>query len=390
MSRKLHLEYSQLLEDNWRVYIDELIQQELDCFVVAGDLFSTPKPWYRTLQTVMGGLQLLAEKGVSIFIFPGPHDSPLYHDEDDYPHNIFRSIPNVKILSKIEDKTNLEINEPSFFGEIKGVPIEIYTPPTALRELSSLEFKFTGRDDRLTFFIVNARFINIVRNSDSSSGSDNTRPQVIDKSIKIDAGFIERLRDHGIDVLLLGGPNSFNVSDYDFGVKIITCPPLNPIDFFNAGEKVGIRVISLSMVSSHSFTIQDEILVSKPCYKMHQASYDVTNCDASKVNIDIKKILEENSGKKDMVFQLRLKGKMEKNFYHQLSLYDFMKKGRDNNIYFELLDEIQFGEAAEEISGLNPLEELERLALNDVGQDPRINDINREVIEKIKNDWEQI
>lgn len=91
------------------------ITWEADLFAVAGDLFDTPTPSPATISKVSGGLQRLADCGITTVLLPGTHDSVAF------PNSVFRrhSFPGAILLA------DPQVIEPASL-EIRGEKVYLY------------------------------------------------------------------------------------------------------------------------------------------------------------------------------------------------------------------------------------------------------------------------
>ncbi|MBD3185292.1 hypothetical protein GF325_00575 [Candidatus Bathyarchaeota archaeon] len=428
MSSSRHLTHVAALERNWDEYTRSVLDRDLDCLIIAGNLFSTPKPRNSTVRVVLQSIERLTNAGIHVFVYPAYRDTPLYHANDDYPHVIFNTNPKVHVL-KVEDRKQDEIIAPVFDDTVAGHPIEIFTTPDVFRELDDFNFDFSCNPGKISIFLMNGRFIgpatggrssgtnsaiavdakddgNIdareisgagrqgrdIGDTDAPHGTRDTpvsrsRPRtIIDKLVKIDPGAIKRFKERGIDYIFLGGPNPTLSLDDNETPGIITCPQLNPIDFNFLGLDHGISIIHIDAGVGHVAKV-DQVIHS--FYHLDSFKHDLTYADPRISNREIIALIKKHV-RKDSVVQLRLCGEMARQQYHHLDIYKYVELGMRRGIYFELSDEIEFESKAEEISGLDPLLELENLVQGHIREEPGKKQVLESALVKIRNDWKNV
>jgi exonuclease SbcD len=195
---------------------DEAVSNNVQLFLIAGDLFDSNRVSTRTLEQVEGILAKLTQAGIKVFLIPGTHDR---WGEDCILHK-------------------------GFFA--KAPPgIFILTPDAPVKILPELDCALCGwfpHPDRPEHIIIppegwhqGMRF-----KIGMAHGSILIREQIQDRMMPIPPQLI---RDSGLDYLALGHwHNFFDVTQGDVPAAYSGSPEMLEVDQKNAGRVVWVRL----------------------------------------------------------------------------------------------------------------------------------------------------
>ncbi|MHA1732813.1 MAG: hypothetical protein ACTSU5_12780 [Promethearchaeota archaeon] len=344
MTTKQHQAYAEYLRDCWKRAVDLVAEYRAHCFMIVGDLFSTPKPSNSSIELVASSLKKLAEGGTWTVILPGARDTPLFHSSDIPAHRIFESLPKTVVVhGGVTRPRDLVVSRPAFAGRVAGRRVEFYAPPTPLVDPGEFEYRVGDSSDAadLTFLLVAADYTG---EPDLSVFRDHL-PRVNDQ-------FLSSLDGQPLDYVVFGGSGAGSAPPgHDF--SLVQAPPLIPTDFSQLGLESGVNLQDLDPPGD-----PDVRTVAARPYAAHV--YDVTGKSPDTVNEDVVGAIASRSDPRGL-FQLKLEGELSRDDYHKVRTYQYREKGARSNFYFELLDEIRFDSRAEDITGFNPLKEIERM-----------------------------
>jgi hypothetical protein len=360
MTSKKQRDYENKQLVHFDKFIEVCLEKKIEVLIIAGNLFGTPKPKNYILEKVVKGFHKLTTNGIYIFILPGSHDTPLTYTMDRPIHHIFEEDERIKILheSVNEERFESKISNPVFEGnegnegdegdegdegELKGMPTNIFTvsSPRYFNRIQDLEFdlKVGGDGDNLNWFII----------SDFMAYKD--------KAGEVASNFFNKLDDTDIELLLVGGiiPESIDINEYGF--KTINCPQIHKNNFDYSNNPSGLRIFNLN----ESKRIEDSgEIIEISSLNLKQEILDINQIPVDKINDAIKNLIN-NSSNINTLLQIKLYGNLDRENYHKIKIFHYLKKGKRMNFYFDLADLIQFEDTAPAIEGLSIIQELDNL-----------------------------
>nr|MDO8116995.1 hypothetical protein [Candidatus Sigynarchaeota archaeon] len=373
MTTKVHQQHEEHLLGFWDAFVAKVIEERPDCLMIVGNLFSTPRPRNKTLQIVVESMQRLTGAGITVFIYPGSKDTPLFHANDAFPHYLLGSVKGVHVLAKETPDISNHVSEPVFAGTIGDTQIQIFTPPSPLVQLADIDCKFKANNNGISFFLLNGRII-----------GDEENDKNADKAIRLDKAGIAKLTKAGINCIFLGGCNDKFTSQKGYS-KIVTCPPLFPTDFAHEESPTGMVIVELDSKAG----IKEPVWVHLGYYPIKQVTFNVMHEQASEINETVTEIIRRDSARNAM-FQICLTGDLPRQEYHAIKIHEFVELGNRRNFYFELVDEIGFEEKTMDVSGLHPVVETEKLVHKLECENADEKPILEKSLAMIKADWEKL
>lgn len=378
MTSKKLAEYERTQLKNFDKFIQKCLEQKVDTVFIAGNLFGTSKPKNRTIEKVIRGFNRLSEQGITVFILPGSHDTPLTFSDDQSVHFIFENLENIIFLHFSKDQIKgKKVSDYLFKGKIKNVPLQIFAPPAPLTRPDNLEFNLQIDKDYINLFII----------SDIFSFKKETE--------KIFNDFLDNLDGSNINFLLLGGviPDFVKLSAHKY--QILPCPQFHQNNFNYYDGPNGILIYTFTKGQPDT----SNKIISISDFKITQETVDVGQIPIVNLNDEIKNVIKNHSGIKN-ISKLVLMGKMNKDDYHQVEIYKFRLLGRRLNFYFELIDNIEFQDETPVIKGLNVISELEKTTQSKLEEIEERSDLTKAerkkeisifeyAIKRIKKDWEK-
>ncbi|MHA1489286.1 MAG: metallophosphoesterase [Promethearchaeota archaeon] len=362
------------------ILVDRCLEEKIDVLIVAGNIFGSSKPKNNTIKRVVESLNKLIDEKITVFILPGPHDIPLYFSDDTPVHFILESINNVHILQHKDFASNIkkDIFKPVFKEKVKGIPIQIFTTTSPFKKPDELNFSLEIDEDYSNWFIISDLF-SFKKDIDNHA-----------------ANLIKKLKETKIDVLLLGGivPDSLNMNGNGF--QVIPCPQIhqNNIDHYEKESGLAIRSFDNGIFS------EVEKLIKISNFNLKHEILNINTIALGEINKAAIDLIRKEHDQKYRLLKLTLLGKLSKDDYHEIKIYDLNNKGQLLNYYFELSDLIEFHEETVDISGLSLLNELEIFTENLISEKENDNDLSesekaeeivylKEAIQTIKKDWNE-
>jgi len=389
MTTKTRFEFDEKLLN----YLDYLIEQclinELDALFIIGNLFNNPTPKNQFVDIVKQKLIQLTEAGIQVFIMPGPCDTPLVHEYDTIIHYLFNFIPDVYIIAPSSDiQSRTAITAPFINGKItyhkNGEPasrdIEIFSPTTSLITPQELEFKFKANPDKISMLTLYGSLL-----SQSTSNNEENRYIITPEILK-------RINECKINVLLVGGLNLFPTEELmsSLNYDLVICPPAIPYDFNYSQHPTGIKIENLEKIGDPSCNQ----FIYFTGYKIIQKIITVNGKNPDEINNIALNLIQAHSDTNGGYFQLKLDGTMMREHYQMLNIYEIIEKGKKNNKYFELSDEIQFSDKNIMIKdGLSPLrfiKELIQIKIDNNALTQEEKSLLHQTLIKIDKDWKEL
>lgn len=378
MTSKQALSYEKRQLEHFDRLVNILIDEKVDIFVIAGNLYGVSKPKNQTIRIVNESLTRLSDSGIITLILPGSRDTPLYFSNDHPVHFIFQNIKNVYILQNADYSINIrkEITTLVFQNEIKGVPIQIFTTTSPFIRPSELDFNLQINEGYNTWFLF----------SDIHSFKANLEQE-------LDA-LIDKLNQCNIDSLLIGGILPYSPKKSDLKFNLIPCPQFHQNHFDYTDQEAGLSIYSFDKgefhLSGNSMKMSD--------FKLNHKQIDVSPLSINTINEEIEEVIKEGHDQKNKIYKITLFGKIDKNDYQKISIFDLIDKGKRLNYYFELHDLIEFNSEAPAVEGLIMLTELENftnILISEIQDKTDLDDNQkseeifylREAMNLIKKDW---
>ncbi|MBD3212872.1 MAG: hypothetical protein GF311_09710 [Candidatus Lokiarchaeota archaeon] len=376
MSSKDVFKYEEKQIESFNRFVSKCIEIEPEIIFIVGNLFGSSKPRNLAIETVRKGLNELADNGMKILILPGAHDVPLPFTNDIPVHYVFEN-KNIKFLFTRENTVKLSIEKPIKQMTVGDLRFNIFTMTSPLRNPTDIEFDLEIDKDSLNLFLL----------SDVTSFKKNIE--------KIFVELLKKLDRFEFDAVLLGGnyPDVPEISKCGF--DIIYCPQIHKNNFLFTQKYHGIKIIE---IKNGMINDTDQIFpISK--FNVKNENLDVSGLNSKEINDKIYDIIKKNSDPVNNIMRLTLVGKLEKQKYHNLKLFQRSEMGKRSNYYFELFDRIEFVNSSQEIQGLNVKEELEDFISKKKTSEPQkiiaeelkfdIDDVYKECLDLIKNNWER-
>jgi hypothetical protein len=375
MSSKDAFLYEEDQIEHFNQFISKCLQIRPDIIFIVGNLFGNSKPRNIAIENVKSGLNKLAEEGMKLFIIPGANDIPLPFTNDIPVHFIFEN-KNIKFLYNSEDAKKLKIEEPTYKARMGDVKINLFTTPSPLIKPTNIEVDLKIESESLNLFLM---------------------PDITSFKKDIEEIFsilLEKLNQHELDALLLGGnyPEIPELSECKF--KIIDCPQIHQNNFKFDQKEHGMRLIEITRNNIN----QNDHIYSISEFNMINEIFNVSNFNAKDINERIYKSIKVNSNPSKNIMRLTIIGKLEKERYHNLKLFQYSEMGKRLNYYFELLDRIEFENSSQEIQGLDVMKELEDFIAMKKKSEPQnmvsdgmefdINNIYNKSLDLIKDNWD--
>lgn len=387
MTSKAILQFEKKLQNWWDQLTKQCLKERLDSLFIVGNLFSNPNPKNRAKDEVARKLKCLVESNIQVFILPGPRDTPLYLANDILPHYIFKSLPDVYIVAPAPDQSKKQpkIQKPLVETEItftqnslKGQKeIEIFATNSAFLKPQELEFDFKGNPKKISVMMLYGQFI-----ADNVVSKLKNAPNIITSDI------LKKINNSNIDHLIVGGFNNYPSQDVlnCLNYNLIFSPPAIKCDFNFLHCDTGLYIQDLDGNENESKFLPFE------GFEVTQKELSVTGKNPDDINASALQIIRDHSDPKNGYLQLRLDGIFPREKYQMLEIYELIDRGRKNNQYFELAEEIEFSEKGEDIGGLHPFRFIEAMIREQLeSTDAKVEDhFLHQVLSKIKNDWDNL
>ncbi len=282
------------------------IKSEVHLFLVAGDLFDSPKPSAATVEKVQAGLKRLVERGIVPVILPGTHDHVVSQD------SVYRrcQFPGAVILDRsvIDEPVPLEIG---------GQAVLLYG--FAYRSYAS-DDAFAGMRRRSDHGI----HIGLLHGSRQGSPEWEYRKKDLPFSMM-------NLREWDLDYVALGHYHNFELlksSD-----RVYACYPGSP-EGKRFGEN-GSRYCALVTVEPGSAQVEKQVVNSR---MLEQASLDLSGLADLEAAVEAVNAL----GGEDLIMRLGLSGIVEA----PLDLNALYSRCRSNFYHLELDDRTRLFDSA--------------------------------------------
>ncbi len=251
------------------------IKSEVHLFLIAGDLFDSPKPSAATVEKVQSGLKRLVERGIVPVILPGTHDHVVSGD------SVYRrcQFPGAVILDRSV------VDEP--------VPIEIGGQAVLLYGFAYRSFAsddaFSGMQRRSDHGI----HIGLLHGSRQGSPEWEYRKKDLPFSMM-------NLREWDLDYVALGHYHNFET--LKSGGRVYACYPGSP-EGKRFGEN-GPRYCALVSVEPGSAQVEKQVVNAR---MLEQASLDLSGC----ADLDEAVAAVNALGNDDLIMRLSLSGIVE-------------------------------------------------------------------------------
>ena len=377
--------YEEKQLENLEKLIDCCIDERIENLFIIGNLFANPKPKNKTIEFVYSEFLRLGDNNVRVIILPGAKDTPLYFSNDKLVHEIFNKLDNVELLNKEVKSSNVNeyFNCQTFNIDLKGIKLEIMVPPNP--------FIFPDR------LIINNGFAS----SDSIKIFAISNLLAFKKKLEVAfSSLSEKLKDLNFDYLFLGGitRDALNqIISMKLPFEIIWCPQIHQDNFLNTDIKNGLQIADLS---NNKFKLQD-LPIEISNFKLTHEIINVNNVSLASINELINKTILQTQDGENGILRLTLMGKLTKEEYHTIKIFNHLENGIKRNFYFELNDEIEFEEVKYDVAGINIIDEIEVILSNKIEEISRNSDLTKEdknqkkrylnsVMSLIKKEWEEI
>jgi DNA repair exonuclease SbcCD nuclease subunit len=348
MTTKKWLEYEEDQLNGFEHLIQTIVNQKIDAFFIAGNLFGSPKPKNRTIEKVVKLFKDLEGKGIECFILPGDRDTPLNFSNDRPVHHIFEDLENVHLLLKedLQDLRTRTVNKSSFSGAIKNEKLNLFSSPSPFISLDELQLAIEAEENSCNIFVISDVF-------------------AFKKDVEaIYKNFLEQLNNTGINYLLIGGNIPQAIKNRGLKFKIIHCPQIHQNNFEYCESNHGLLIETFD---KGKFQGSSEFVpISK--FDVIYNQINVNQIAITEINRQISENIMNLSDLKKNILRITLLGDLDKSEYHGIEMFKYQKMGHRMNYYFELYDQIEFKESSPDIQGLNPLKELEQFKDNIISE----------------------
>ncbi|WP_457557914.1 hypothetical protein [Candidatus Harpocratesius sp.] len=374
MSANLESKYYKHQIQNLKKLSKVIQTAKLDLLIIAGNIFGRTKPSNRAIQFIYSMLEEIGSLGTQIVIVPGTHEMPLYFSNDSLALEIFKSIPNVHILIGNYQHSNT-IEKPFCEIMINNSCLHFYGIPNPLIPPNLIKYKLDLDEEVLSFFIIH----------DLMGYKTDIK--------KISLEFLEKIDKNSLFAIFIGGnlPKGININDYKN--QLIIAPNIHPNSFKLEETNTSRLKIFEFDEKKEIFEIINETTIPISNLSIKHLTVNLEEIETEKWNDTIMDVLRKESGK-NVLMQLSLVGNILKNDYHiQIKTYKYLELGQIWNFYFELDDNVIFGEFAEGIEELSFLDELEKYVQNFIKQNPsdrKINQYYQKAMQKIREDYLKI
>jgi len=339
MTSKEALRYEEDQLEHFEVFINMCLENKVDAVFVAGNLFGTPKPKNRVIETAIKGFNSLSSESISSFILPGLQDMPLAFINDRPIHHILDGIDNVHFLyaKEISDLTQKNINKPSYQGEMKNLNVNLFNPSTPFMKLDEYNLDLETEEEAIDIFIVPVLKI---------PNQDET--EIITK-------FLDKLNNSEIDILLLGGTLPESISLDNFNFQIVSCPQIHQSNFVHSGNESGLKIKGID----GKLFDDSQVIVPISKFIVKNEIFDIAPISSEDLDTSIMAYIADNADPQRQLFRLAITGEISKEDYQLISMFKFNDFGKRYNYYFEIADDLVFTNSQLEELEIEAIKELE-------------------------------
>jgi DNA repair protein SbcD/Mre11 len=273
------------------------IKNEVDLFIVAGDLFDSPWPSAAVVAKVQGGLKRLADRGIVPVILPGGHDSIASHAsayrQAQFPGMLLVDAPGAEPVSVT----------------VRGRPVYLYgsaAQPPVIEKVPHMERSA-------------AEGIHIGLLHGSLEGSAEGERRRRDLAFSLDD-----LKGWRLDYVALGHYHNFKIVEDDG--RAWACYPGSP-EGKGFGEN-GVRRCALVTVDQGGANVESLVVNSAI---LEEGILDLSGCETA----DAAARAISARGKPDLLLRLTLTGQVET----ALDTKELLERCRDRFFHLELRDD---------------------------------------------------
>jgi exonuclease SbcD len=307
------------LRENFSKVVEHAVEIDADLFLHCGDLFDMSNPRNQEVAFVASKLAQLDAKGIQSFLVVGNHDKSMSSAENSSPQSVYRSFEGPNTFLSTEGRSESV--------EINGETVEI----------SGLSYDPMNDGDPLEEFEAGEADWSILLTHYGIEGTLIEEKSTISR---------ETIRESDLDLICSG--HIHRHAEMNLGGTTAVIPGITErLDFNEAEYSTGFYVIEIE----EEITTRYKELGSQPMQKVE--------VDAQEP-VELMEKVEELSGEEKML-QMKLVGELSREEYRELELHELWEKGRKENFYFGLKDEISLKVGADVLSEGERLSQEEKL-----------------------------
>jgi len=303
----------EFLRRAFKEVVDFAINEKVDLFFQAGDLFDMPNPRNIELIFVMEQFAHLKENGIDVFTVAGTHDSLISADEDSYPIRIFEKAGFVKAFTKLQEL------EPVIWEKngsekvlISGISTDMRLRDREPDPLQLLKLKNSYDGDFIKILLLHY------------SVEKFAHPKAREPQIKESS-----LNQLPFDLYIIGHLHTNR--HYDLSNKKVIIP--GATERVNFGEEENDTGFYFIVIEKNKVSKVEYIKTnSQPMKSIEVIIENRTNEDPTEMIIN--EIKKQSS--KEQLLRCILKGKISSDLFTQINREKIMDIGNNLNFFFDL------------------------------------------------------
>jgi len=299
------------LREAFQKTVDYAIDEKVDIFIQAGDLFDSRNPINRDLVFVAREFSRLKKNNIQIYTIGGNHDAPNIVDSDVFPMKIFEEVGLIKTFSS-QSNIHVEIFEKDEKLIISGLSHD------------------TRKKDRIDP-LENIKFIDPIPQNNNIwkililhySFEKYAHPKSSEPQVSVDT-----LYNLPFDIYILGHLHEKNI--YRFGNKMVIIP--GSLERFDFGEINLTPGFFLLKIDGRKFNLIHEKIEPQPMEIIEIKLTEIPDKDPT--NSIIERILRVSH--KDLMLKCKIVGEIPVSLYSSINFSKILDEGLKANFLFDL------------------------------------------------------
>uniref|UniRef100_A0A7C3MJL9 DNA repair exonuclease n=1 Tax=Dictyoglomus thermophilum TaxID=14 RepID=A0A7C3MJL9_DICTH len=299
------------IREAFKKTVDYAIEEKVDIFIQAGDLFDSTNPRNQDLAFVAREFSRLKRNYIQIYTIGGNHDAPNMIDSDAFPMKIYEEVGLIKSFLS-QSNINVDIFEKDQKLIISGLS---HDPRKKGRidPLENIKLSDSIPQDNNIWKILILHY-----SFEKYAHPKSSEPQVS----------LHTLYSLPFNIYILGHLHEKNI--YKFGDKILIIP--GSTERFDFGEIDLTPGFYLLKIEGKKIDIIHEKIEPQPMKIMEIKLSEITEKDYT--NAIIEKILRESQ--KDLMLKCKIVGEIPISIYSSINFSKILDEGLKANFLFDL------------------------------------------------------